>query len=176
MSKKMNSSGNSHQAILSDPLGWLTSQADALRRICNLMEELAAGPAFGHDAFEAVIAALRYDLPLQLRCEREELFPLLNLRARKDDEVETVLSVLSEDSLPSAVRRLLPVLERARIAGGAKSADASLDIQLKEAAELLRMHLSLGSAVVIPISRLRFAQEDLELLAQSLIRKLDHKL
>ena len=149
--------------LMSEPLDWFFAEHYRHRQFCKLVNEVALAHVFDGERISLLVNFLRFDLPLHIIDEEQDLFPLLRRRALPEDDVENVLGLLSAehkaDALQAAeVRRLLEDSLDRQAAPGMDPASRKA-LQAFSSQEL--RHLALENAVVLPIARLRLTTKDL---------------
>lgn len=158
------------KAIVSDPLLFLDMECDRLRLGCVLIDKLARRGDGDPQLLPTLITFIRVQVPMHLDDESEDLFPLLRLRARRDDDIAAMLGKLSADHplIRARLALLAPLLE-----GFWADQDRAtpLSSELAAAAAQIRQHLALLNAVVLPIARLRLIPQDLMALSQAMISR-----
>jgi hypothetical protein len=149
------------------PANASNSPLEALATACGhvkIWTSLMKQPAADRDArWEGIVLnALRVDIPRLLADAAEDLFPILELRARRKDDIENVLARLrgSQEAIRASVATALNVLE-AYSQDRELSIDMALTRELAAVAIQMRYYVSLLSAIVLPIARLRLMPEDL---------------
>ena len=157
-------------ALMATPLDFFFAEHFRHRQLCGLIDQLSAATFFDPGPIAEVIDFLRFEAPIHIIDEEEDLFPLLRRRCLAEDEVEGVLGVLSAEHkadgvLGRAVRTYLERCLDSRAAPGA-NLDGRRDLAAFAAQE--RRHLALENAVVLPIARQRLTPEDLTGLARRL--------
>jgi len=156
--------------LLATPLDFFFAEHFRHRQLCGLIDRLSGATFFDPGPIAEVVDFLRFEAPLHIIDEEEDLFPLLRRRCLAEDEVEGVLGVLSAEHKADGVlgRTVRTYLERCletRSAPGG-SLEGRRDLAAFAAQE--RRHLALENAVVLPIARQRLTPEDLTGLARRL--------
>src|SRR3990167_5923849 len=156
--------------LMADPLDFFFAEHFRHRQLCHLIDQLSATVFFDADRIAEVVDFLRFEAPIHIIDEEEDLFPLLRRRCLPEDDVEGVLGVLSAEHKADAIlgRGVRDYLERCldtRAAPGV-SMDGRRDLAAFAAQE--RRHLALENAVVLPIARQRLTPEDQTGLARRL--------
>ncbi len=156
--------------LMADPLDFFFAEHFRHRQLCHLIDQLSATVFFDADRIAEVVDFLRFEAPIHIIDEEEDLFPLLRRRCLPEDELEGVLGVLSAEHradavLGRAVRTHLEACLDTRSAPGA-SVEGRRDLSAFATQE--RRHLALENAVVLPIARQRLSEEDLTGLARRL--------
>jgi hypothetical protein len=151
----------------SDPLGWLSAECVRLRDYAFDLLAVSRAATWLETDLETVATFLTY-LPHLFRFESERLFPLLKIRARRDDDFRSVMTKLSAHHKDAVLltRRALPSLEALRRAGTDLPADLGVAPVLTDLASMTRQHFAMLNAVILPIARLRFSVDDLAALAE----------
>jgi len=156
--------------LMAEPLDFFFAEHFRHRQLCRLIDRLGATVFFDADPIAEVVDFLRFEAPIHIIDEEEDLFPLLRRRCQPEDELENVLGVLSAEHradamLGRAVRTHLEHCLDTRSAPGA-SLEGRRDLAAFAAQE--RRHLALENAVVLPIARLRLTPADLTGLGRRL--------
>ncbi len=156
-----------------DPLEFMLAEHLNHRRMCRALERLADATEFDAIRITALLDFIRFDLTLHVIDEEEDFFPMLRERCLPEDEINDVLVRLSEEhaedkSLSVRVRDVLNaclILRKpaSAIEGGAES--------LRNFAQHEMRHLALENAVVVPLARRRFTEEDLRCLSLRLLAR-----
>src|SRR3990167_3614831 len=124
-----------------------------------MIDEVAGASVHDAQRVAKIVDFLRFDLPLHVIDEEEDLFPLLRRRALPDDDLEQVLGVLSAEHKADVdqarcVRALLETCLEERSAPGL---DPAKQKTLNTFASQERHHLAMENAVILPIARLRLS-------------------
>lgn len=156
--------------LVADPLSFFFAEHYRHRQLCHAIDRLAASTYFDAAAVSEVVDFLRYEAPVHIIDEEEDLFPLLRRRCLPEDDLERILGLLSAEHkadgvLGRQVRRHLEACLDAREAPGGQM-ERRRDLTQFAAQE--RRHLALENAIVLPIARLRLSQEDLKALSRRL--------
>jgi hemerythrin-like domain-containing protein len=155
---------------MASPLDFFFAEHFRHRQLCGLIDQLSMTTFFEPGPIAEVVDFLRFEAPIHIIDEEEDLFPLLRRRCFAEDEVEGVLGVLSAEHkadglLGKVVRTYLERCLETRAAPGA-TLEGRRDLSAFAARE--RRHLALENAVVLPIARQRLTREDLAGLARRL--------
>lgn len=156
--------------LMATPLDFFFAEHFRHRQLCALIDQLSTATFFDPGPIAEVVDFLRFEAPIHIIDEEEDLFPLLRRRCLVEDDVEGVLGVLSAEHKADAIlgRTVRDYLERCldtRAAPGA-SLEGRRDLAAFAAQE--RRHLALENAVVLPIARQRLTADDLTGLARRL--------
>ena len=156
-----------------DPLEFLLAEHLNHRRMCRALERLAAATEFDAARITSLLDFIRFDLTLHVIDEEEDFFPMLRERCLPEDDVDEVLSRLSQEhakdkNLSVRVRDVLNACLILRkpanaIDGGAEALESFAQHEMR--------HLALENAVVVPLARRRFSTEDLRALSQRLLAR-----
>jgi len=152
--------------LLSAPIDWFFFEHLRHRQLCRLIDEVARSGEIEARSVARVVRFLRFERPLHILDEEEDLFPLLRRRSLSEDELEEVLDQLSADHLADADRsaEARTILEQALAVGSLPEGGGAQQL-LHEFASREWQHLALENAVVLPIARLRLSLKDLDGLA-----------
>lgn len=153
--------------LMHEPLEWLFAEHYRHRQLCALIEQVAAATAPPRDEMAEIIDFLRYELPLHVIDEEEDLFPLLRRRALPEDELDKVLGVLSADHKADIVNaaQLRALLEKALETGVPPGLAPDGRRLMLAFASGERRHIALENAIILPIARMRLRPDDLRNLA-----------
>lgn len=153
-------------SLLASPLDFISEDHLRERRICVVIDGLAAADALDRQAATMVLRFLNEELNVHLRDEAEDLFPLLARRCTAEDAIEGAIDRIKADQ--DEAMRLLPEV-RAMLAG---SLDSGTDLTARERAVLssfvghVRRHLVAENAILLPIARARLTRVDLRTLSK----------
>lgn len=156
--------------LIKEPLSFFFAEHYRHRQLCRAIDELSASTFFDAARIAEVVDFLRFEAPIHIIDEEEDLFPLLRRRCLTEDDLEGVLGVLSAEHKADAVlggtvrRHLEQCLEKRLAPGG----DLEMRKALAAFAAQERRHLALENAIVLPIARLRLTAEDLTGLSRRL--------
>jgi hemerythrin-like domain-containing protein len=120
----------------------------------------------------AILVSLTEHLPLHLKDEEEDLFPLLRSRAQPADRIDLVLRQLSGEH--KADERLATELigDLRRIAQGKPPADATrFRMNAHAFADFQERHLKWENAVVLPLAQERLSREDISELGRRMAER-----
>lgn len=158
-------------ALLGNPLDFIHEDHLREREICARMDALAGAQAPGADTATGILGFLRDELPLHLRDEEEDLFPLLRRRCAPEDEIGRVIARLSEDHRHAErdTPKVLAMLDA--IAAGQGPLSEADGAALTGYAAQARRHLILENAIILPLARLRLTKGDLRALCQRMMQR-----
>lgn len=156
--------------LMREPLVWFFAEHYRHRNLCEQLLDLAQAVVFDAAPLEESRRFLEIDLPLHIIDEEDDLFPLLRRRCQTDDQIETVLGILSGDHAndlrdASALMTLLSkaIADQRGLAAYAQAASVVQDFCKSQ-----KRHIAVENAVVLPIARLRLGEEDLHDLGRRL--------
>jgi hemerythrin-like domain-containing protein len=157
-------------ALMAEPLNWLFAEHYRHRQLCRLLEVLAAAAVFEPEPIRRALDFIGKEMALHVVDEEEDLFPMLRRRCEPEDDLESVLGVLSAEhrsdiTAAGAVREKLQACLDERKAPGL---DFATRKALTDFARHQRRHIALENAVVLPIARLRLDAADLRTLGRRL--------
>lgn len=134
------------------------------REVCALIDRLAQGLPRSNDRPASALDFLRRELPVHLRNEEEDLFPLLRLRCEAEDDIDRALSKLESDhrAIEQATARALRLL--ARLETNPAALDEEEQLCLLAFTTAARRHLIFENAIVLPLARARLTADDLQTL------------
>ncbi len=162
---------SARRATPNDPLEFLLAEHLNHRRMCRALERLAAATEFDAARITSLLDFIRFDLTLHVIDEEEDFFPMLRERCLPEDDVHDVLARLSEEhaedkNLSVRVRDVLN--ECLILRKPANAIDGGAEALANFAQHEMR-HLALENAVVVPLARRRFSEEDLRALSRRLL-------
>ena len=151
-------------ALLGTPLEFIHEDHLRERQVCALIDDIAQDTVPDNDAIFAVLSFLCNELPLHLRDEEEDLFPLLRRRCAPEDEIEKLIKKLHTDHAHADedTPQIVAVLEE--LANETRAPDAHERAELLAFASHARRHLIFENAIILPFARLRLTDIDLETL------------
>ena len=141
------------QHLLSD---WLSELANSLR----------PDPVVTETA--TLLSYLTQDLPLHLRDEDEDLFPMLKHRCRPEDGFGRIMAQLSYEHALDKVLVCHIVIDLKEIASETVASPNRLFISLHTFAEVQRRHLAWENGVVLPLACKRLSPKDLEEMGRNM--------
>lgn len=153
-------------ALLGKPLEFIHEDHLRERQICSMIDEIARGGTGAPDTqtISAVLGFLTRELPLHLKDEEEDLFPLLRRRCEPEDEIDKVIAKLHKDHDHAGedTPQVVALLEE--LANEARAPNEDERHMLLAYAAHSRRHLILENAIILPFARLRLTETDLETL------------
>lgn len=157
-------------ALLREPLDWFFAEHFRHRQLCQMIDEVAGASVHDPQRVARIVDFLRFDLPLHVIDEEEDLFPLLRRRALPEDDLEQVLGVLSAEHKADVdqARQVRGLLETSLEERSAPGLDPAKQKTLRAFASQERHHLAMENAVILPIARLRLSMEDLHAMSRRL--------
>lgn len=156
--------------LLREPLVWFFAEHYRHRDVCARLLTLSASVTFDESALRDVFGFLERDLPIHIIDEEDDLFPLLRRRCEPDDQIESVLGMLSgehaNDIRDAAAVKALVKKAAAEERGLACYKEAPLVIG--PFCRQQKRHIAVENAVILPIARLRLTENDLKNLGRRL--------
>jgi hemerythrin-like domain-containing protein len=149
-----------------DPLDWLAGVHAELRGVCTLLEGLAGGATVDTMERHAAAAFVGDVLPMHLRDEEDDLFPLLRRRCADEDEIGRILGVLAAEHGQESehTARVAVILGRTTLTTGCRRALVAFACQQ-------RQHVAIEDGVVLPIARMRLGRRDLATLRGRMVAR-----
>lgn len=159
------------QVPFSNPIDVLEHTHHHHSCLCNMLEEIAdslpddANPRQCGKACET----LRQELPLHHRDEEEGLFPLLEMRARREDSVFVHLAQFRLEHVTDESHADELAHELDRLAEGQRPANPNMiGYMLRGFFECYRRHLYWENTLLLPLARRRLRDKDLQILFQTM--------
>jgi len=156
------------------PIDYLYAEHFRQQIVCNLLDEIALGPARREAQGQAarVLSYLEHDLPHHIADEEKDLLPFLRERCRPADRAERVLRLLSEEhSRDQDLSDDLCAGLRALAAGNAPAREDAFLRAATAFAELQRRHLAWEDELILPLARKRLTAEDLKTIGQRMAER-----
>lgn len=149
--------------LLRKPLEFIHEDHLREREICVMLDAIAQGQGTRR-MHDTVIGFLTNELPLHLKDEEEDLFPLLKRRCEPEDDIGRVIAKLTSehDHAEHDTPNILALLDLMTVEN--RQPDDEEQAALTNFALHARRHLILENAVILPIARLRLTPTDLESL------------
>lgn len=155
--------------LLEMPLDYIFADHFRQRVVFGRLRRIATERSAGREEADAITKFLSIDLPLHLRDEDEDLFPVVQRRARAEDNLEPILSRLHDDH-----RRLVMGAKATAATLAAKPQDEVVAVSRRRAQAMLayvadeQRHLSIENGIVLVIARKRLTTGDLQAMGQSM--------
>ncbi|MBV1934386.1 MAG: hemerythrin domain-containing protein [Parvibaculaceae bacterium] len=156
--------------LLCQPLGYLFADHFRQRILCQVFDDFAAGNVVDSSLAEVVVHFLKNDFGLHILDEEKDLFPMLRLRARPEDKIETLLVQLSEEHAADGIDAsdIVKVLSvHLENADDIMITDHSRDL-LKRFAANERQHIILENAIILPLAEGLLGAQDLRQIGESM--------
>jgi hemerythrin-like domain-containing protein len=149
-----------------DPLDWLAGVHAELRAVCTLLERLIGGATVDAGERHAAAAFVGDVLPMHLRDEEEDLFPLLRRRCTEEDEIGRILGVLGAEHGQEGehTARVVAILARTTLTASCRRTLVAFTRQQRE-------HVAIEDGVVLPIARMRLGRRDLATLRGRMVAR-----
>lgn len=152
-------------ALLTSPIDHLHAVHLCEREVCTILERIAERGMTTTAESKAATSFLAGELRLHLEDEEQDLFPLLRLRCKEEDDINRLLGRLQDDHRHANFDTpgVLKILRSA-----ASEMTPAACGELRRFADHARRHLILENAVLIPFARLRLTEADLDMLRASM--------
>jgi hemerythrin-like domain-containing protein len=151
-----------------NPLDLLSAEHAQLRAACASLDAMAKAERADPRGAQALAATLRAVVPAHTADEDGSFFPLLQRRAAPEDDIVLILGHLADDHVDAAnrLKGLLSLLDRLGEGTGELTGGDRAD--LAGYADTKLRHLSLETAILMPIARERLSAEDLDALRDAI--------
>jgi hemerythrin-like domain-containing protein len=157
--------------LFREPIDYLYADHFRQRIVCKLLDRIASdlhakqvdGPA------GVVLEYLERDMPLHVEDEEQDLFPCLRAQCKPEDEIEHILTLLTEEHARDQDLGL-PLTAGLRCLSEGRPLPNAAEF-LKAAstfAETQRRHLAWEEGVVLPLARKKLLPKDLTELGRSM--------
>ena len=156
--------------LMTAPLDWLAAEHQRHRQFCLLLSGFASARAFDAEQARKLLAFMAKEFAFHVAEEEEDLFPLLQRRALREDNIEAALSRLVAEHRAEAAQaeKIQVFLKNALESRTAPALDPAAVVALSEFASSKLRHLALENAVILPIARLRLSGRDLAVLGRQI--------
>lgn len=161
------------EKLLDSPLDFLVADHVRQRAVFELIEWLAHARTLDRNLVTEVLRFLENDMVAHVVDEEIDLFPLLRLRCKPEDEIEQTLENLSAEHAAKA-RTAVEIragLVEALEAGCPIADILGLEERMLDFSTGEQRHLALEYAIVLPIARARLSEDDLRDLGAQMIRR-----
>ncbi|MEM9638030.1 MAG: hemerythrin domain-containing protein [Pseudomonadota bacterium] len=156
--------------LLRNPLDFIAEDHLRLRTMCAEMDRLSQSAAIEPAAVSALIKYLKQELPRALADEDDDLMPRVLARAEPEDELPKLVKRLHGEHVEIAVQ--LAQVIRGLVA---LVLEPSMPLPLRDAlralAGMIRRHLILENAVLLPLARARLTEGDLHSLRSGMLKR-----
>ena len=155
------------------PLDAIFQEHERQERVYENLEKIADGlpDAVDSNLVTDILVYLKQDLAIHFRDEEDGLFPLLTKRALPEDHFDEIRTQLQHEheTDESYAYELFDALEE--ITHGVKPKNPNtLGHMLRACFESHRRHLAWENAVVLPLAKRRLTPDDLDKLAQVILK------
>ncbi|MEZ5895426.1 MAG: hemerythrin domain-containing protein [Parvularculaceae bacterium] len=152
--------------LIDSPLDFIFAEHYRQRQAASILMLLADGH-FDIDGVGALITFLDEDFALHIGDEELALFPMLRQHCFPEDNVDRILARLVDEHREDeeSVETVTDIL---RQSVSSQSIHANGGRMLRKFAEHIRQHLALENGVLLPIARVRLAEQELGVLADLL--------
>ena len=151
-----------------DAIEWLFSSHGEQEKLCDMLEQIADSLPDDVDPLlcARVVKVLRDELPVHHRDEEHGLFPLVEHRAKPEDNVEELIAQLCLEHATDESFAIEVMDELATLSEGKKPRNPNmLGYMLRGFFESYRRHLQWEDKVLLPLARKRLTEADLTKLA-----------
>ncbi len=160
--------------LLREPVEFIFADHFRQRSLCATLDEMIAEPD-APATHERATVALRYlqkELPHHIADEERSLFPLLAQRAQREDALDSLLALLSEEhGRDRDMAKALIAALRQIIAGQLSPKSDTFASAALAFAETQRRHLSWENAVILPLARRRLTADDMTSLGHDMAKR-----
>lgn len=167
--KRRTAPGPARTTQLGNPLDFLLADHLLEREVCSMLDRIATATTPDPEDLAEARSFLAKALPPHLADEDEDLFPLLRLRCRPEDEIGRAISRLTRDhgKARQEAPRIADLLARLAASGGTPTSEERGAIAAF--ADKARGHLVFENAVMLPIARSRLTPADLDRMRQGML-------
>jgi hemerythrin-like domain-containing protein len=152
--------------LVSSPLDFIYAEHLRQRQFAKLVHLVADG-VINRRTIVGAIKFLDVDFRCHVQDEEKAFFPLLRPLCDEDDNVDGLLTLLTEEHREDAQisRKITKILRRLSEGGEPSKRDSD---ELRNFADRLKQHLALENGVLLPLARMRMTPEALALLSHSI--------
>ena len=157
--------------LLENPLDFIKEDHMHMRAMCEVMEQVAATETPDPVVVGDLLRFLDREVGLLIEDEDDDLRDLLAGRCEPEDDIETTLRRVEAEH--RVLKQLIPALLamlRAMHEERRRATPFEAELQ-REFASLLRRHLMVENAIVLPMARARLTEDDLAVLRKNMIRR-----
>ena len=148
--------------LLADPLDYIFADHFRQRVLCNLLEELADAASLDVGKAQDVLAYIRTDMPIHIRDEEDDLFPLMRRRCAPEDEIDALLAKLGAEHAADDrfAKEIVEGLATVTATGAPVRSMPDLRHKMLAFARSQRRHLMVENSILLPIARARLTRRD----------------
>lgn len=160
--------------LLREPIEFIFADHFRQRSLCATLDGMIAEPK-SPTIRKRARAALRYlqkELPFHIADEEQSLFPLLARRAQRDDALDNLLALLSEehDRDRDMAKALMAALRQV-ITGRLSPTSGTFSSAALAFSETQRRHLSWENTMILPLARRLLTAEDMMTLGHEMAER-----
>ena len=157
-------------SLPANPLDFIAEGHLRERTVCTMLDRIAAGDN-DDQALEQVRWFLNIELPLHLKDEEEDLFPLMRRRCEPADAIDAVIDRLGAEHrhAQSDTPEIVGIIALTSRDPDALS-HANREALTRYAAHA-RRHLIVENAIILPIARARLTKADLNSLRLRMLQR-----
>ncbi|MBV1933800.1 MAG: hemerythrin domain-containing protein [Parvibaculaceae bacterium] len=162
--------GSPSHDLLCQPLGYLFADHFRQRILCQVFDDVADADVVDRSLAEVAVQFLKDDFGLHILDEEEDLFPMLRLRARPEDKVDSLLAQLSEEHTADGIDAsdIVKCLSIHLKGTGDFVITDYLRELLKRFAANERQHIILENAIILPLAEGLLSAQDLRQIGESM--------
>lgn len=148
--------------LFHEPIEYIFAEHYRQRILCKVLDEIAEEEFPDRDLLKAALEFLQTDFGPHVLDEEEDLFPLLQRRAKPEDEINEVLGQLSEEHAADETdAKQIIALLCSRVESKEPETLRKKERELlKRFAVNERQHLVVENAIVLPLARARLIETD----------------
>jgi hypothetical protein len=152
---------------LGNPLDFIAVDNARERDICNLIDGFVASGVSRDADLAPVLTYLKEELPLHILDENEDFLPVLRKRCQAVDQIGKVIDRLQADH-SHAITDLPAVID---LLQSDPSFSEKARTKIRDFVFHARRHISVESAILLPIARVRLKAPDLERMRRNMLAR-----
>lgn len=157
--------------LLREPIDYIYADHFRQRVVCKFLDDIAFDPAAAAVAGLAavVLEYLEWDLPRHVEDEERDLFPLLRDHCQPQDNIESLLALLSEEHAKDEDMCASLLAGLGRLAEGIEPQDTPAFLRTASSfAESQRRHLAWEERLLLPLARRRLTADHLTTMGRNM--------
>lgn len=158
-------------ALLGNPLDFIHEDHLREREICAQLDTLAGAETPDPETAACILSFLRVELPLHLKDEEEDLFPLVRRRCAPEDEIGKAIDRLASDHRHAGEDTPQVIADLESLNAPDRKPSEEMHARFASFATHARRHLILENAIILPFARLRLTQHDLKTLSLRMMQR-----
>ncbi len=156
---------------LDNPLDFIAEDHMREREVCAVIDRIVASASMECAEIDQVLTFLEAQLPQHLADEEIDLFPMMQKRCKREDEIDKVIDKLQSDH-GHAIADAPVIVAIIRGLDNPNSRPSHSDcVQMTDFAHHARRHLILENAVILPIARARLTEADLDTMKRHMLER-----